>query len=107
MNFDYMDNGGEKSFSCKSKASLSCIIMERTWYNKKNGDYNKYPSLSHSRMNFDYKKNYGKKSFSCKIQSINIMYPNVETMVLGPITIKNGDYYEYPSFSYFMDERWL
>ena len=38
------------------------------------------------QMNFDYKKNYGKKSFFLKIQSINIMYPNEEDMIVMPIT---------------------
>ena len=27
MNFDYEENEGKKSFSCKSKASISCIRM--------------------------------------------------------------------------------
>ena len=30
MNFDYKENGGKKSFSCKSKASISCNPMRRT-----------------------------------------------------------------------------
>ena len=30
MNFDYKENGGKKSFSCKAKASISCIPMWRT-----------------------------------------------------------------------------
>ena len=25
INFDYAENGGKKSFPCKSKASISCI----------------------------------------------------------------------------------
>ena len=28
--FDYKANGGKKSFSCKSKASISCIPTTRT-----------------------------------------------------------------------------
>ena len=31
MNFDYTKNGWKKSFSCKSKASISCIPMWRQW----------------------------------------------------------------------------
>ena len=31
MNFDYKENGGKNSFSCKSKASISCITMRKTW----------------------------------------------------------------------------
>ena len=30
MNFDYKENGGKKSFSCKSKASISGVPMLRT-----------------------------------------------------------------------------
>ena len=30
MNLDYKENGGKKSFSCKSKASISCIPLWRT-----------------------------------------------------------------------------
>ena len=40
-----------------------------------------------SRMNFDNKENGGKKHF-LHIQSINIMYPNEENMIVVPITKK-------------------
>ena len=30
MNFNYKENGGKKSFSCKSKASISSFPMGRT-----------------------------------------------------------------------------
>ena len=30
MDFDYKENGEKKSFSCESKASVSCIPMWRT-----------------------------------------------------------------------------
>ena len=30
MNINYEGNGGKKSFSCKSKASMPCILMWRT-----------------------------------------------------------------------------
>ena len=49
MNFDYMENGGKKSFSFKSKASNRLSQQEKHDYsasNKKNGDYYEYPSLS-------------------------------------------------------------
>ena len=36
-------------------------------------------------MDFDYKENGGKKSF-LQIQSINIVYPNNENMIVVPIT---------------------
>ena len=50
MNFDYKENGGKKSFSCKSKASISCIpIWKQDCRAKKKGigDHFEYPSLSH------------------------------------------------------------
>ena len=30
MDFDYKENGGKKSFSCKSRASMSCIPIRGT-----------------------------------------------------------------------------
>ena len=50
MNFDYEENGGKESFSCKSKASISYIQYGEhncSANKKKNGDYFEYPSLSH------------------------------------------------------------
>ena len=31
MNINFKKNGGKKSFPYKSKASISCILMKRTW----------------------------------------------------------------------------
>ena len=31
VNINYKENGEMKSFSCKSKASISCVPMRRTW----------------------------------------------------------------------------
>ena len=50
-----------------------------------------------SRMSINYKEKGGKKCFYLQIQSINTVHPNVEKK-------KNGEYYEYPSLSLFMDE---
>ena len=44
------ENAGNKSFSCKSKESISCITIGRnncSAHNKKNIDYFEYPSLTH------------------------------------------------------------
>ena len=99
MNFDFKENGGKKSFSCKSKASMSCIRIWRTLFsanNKKNRDYYEYPSLYLSRINFDYKENRGKKSCSCKSKaSISHNQTNIK---------KNKDYYECPCLSHFTDK---
>ena len=40
-----------------------------------------------------------------QIQIINIMYPNVENLIEVPVTKKNGDYFEYPSLTYFTNEH--
>ena len=37
-----------------------------------------------SWMNFDYMKNGGKKAF-LRIQTINIVHPNAENMIMAPI----------------------
>ena len=55
-----------------------------------------------SWMNFNYKEN--GLNFFFQIQSINIMYPNVENMIVAPYHKKNGDYYENPSLTHFTDE---
>ena len=50
MDFDYKENSGKKSFSYKSKTSVSCIPLWRHDYiasDKKNGDRYGYLSLSH------------------------------------------------------------
>ena len=39
-----------------------------------------------SWMNFDYKENGGKKKLFLQIQSINIIHPKRENMILVPIT---------------------
>ena len=39
-----------------------------------------------SQKNFDFKENGGKKAFFLQIQSLNIIYPNVENMIVVPIT---------------------
>ena len=58
-----------------------------------------------SQITFDYKKNGGKKKNFLEIQSINIVYHNMENMIIVPITIRNGDYYEYQSLPHFTNEH--
>ena len=51
INFDYKKNYGKKSFSCISKASISCVAVKRehdcSADNKKYSDYCGYLSLSY------------------------------------------------------------
>ena len=56
-----------------------------------------------SSMNFDYKGNGRKKKIFMQIQSINIMYSNVENMIVVLNYKKNGDYYENRSLTFLMD----
>ena len=73
MNINYKKNGGKKSFSFKSKHQYresqygkhDCSAHE-----KKNGDYNEYPSLSNFTMNINYKGNGGKEGFCCKSKAL-------------------------------------
>ena len=49
-NINYRENSGMKSFSCKSKASVSISQWGKhdcSAHYQKNGDYNECPSLSH------------------------------------------------------------
>ena len=57
-----------------------------------------------SQMNIDYKENGGKNWFFSQIQSINIVYPNKENIVVVPNHNRNGEYYENPSLSHFTDK---
>ena len=54
-------------------------------------------------MNINYKKNGEKKAFLAK-PKINIMYPNVENVIVVLNYKKNRDYYENPSLTHFTDE---
>ena len=50
VNINFMENGGKKSFSCKSKALISCAQCGKhdfSAHNKKNGDCYEYRSLFH------------------------------------------------------------
>ena len=61
-----------KAFLAKSKHQYHVSqLHEHDWSanNKKNGDYEEYPSLSHFTMNFNYKENGEKKSFSGQIKA--------------------------------------
>ena len=73
INLDYKENGGKKSFSCKSKAPnivqpnvediIVALIIKRMEI------IMSIQVCLISWMNFDYKENGGKKSFSCKSKS--------------------------------------
>ena len=101
-NFDYKENDGGKNFSCKAKAPVSCILMRRTWLScwiTKNEDYYENLGLSHLMHELWIYGNYGKKLFLPN-QSIGIMYPNEENMIVVPNHKKNEYYYENISLSH-------
>ena len=68
MSFDYKENGGKKSFSCKSKASILRITMKGIglYANKKMEIIMSIQVCLISRINFYYKENGGNKNFSFK-----------------------------------------
>ena len=57
-----------------------------------------------SRMNRNYKKKWWKEKLFLQVQSISIVYPNVESMIVVPNDKKNEDHYKIPSLSYLMKE---
>ena len=56
-----------------------------------------------SWISFDYKENGRKKAF-LQIQCNNIVYPNMEDIIVVCNHKRNGDYYENLSLSHFIDE---
>ena len=57
-----------------------------------------------SCMNIDYKENYGNKCFSFKSKAL-MSWTQWGDHDCGANNKKNGDYYDYPSLSLFMDEH--
>ena len=55
-------------------------------------------------MNFNNKENGGEKKLLLPNQIINILYPNVENMVVVPNHKRTGNYYENPGLSHFTDK---
>ena len=87
MNFDYKDNGWKKSFSCKSKASMLCIPIWRTWLQcpltKRIEIIASIQVCLISQINFDYRENGGKKNFSCKSKASISCIPIWRTWLLA------------------------
>ena len=57
-----------------------------------------------SQLNLDYKENSGKKGFSCKSKH-QYCASQCGEQDSGANNKKNGDYYEHPILSHFMDEH--
>ena len=87
--FDYIKNR-EKSFSYKTKASISCTLIKRTYIGKITKRMEIITRIHVCLfwcLNLDSKENGGKKSFSCKTQA-SISYILMRRMCLQcPIII--------------------
>ena len=66
---------------CPNKVNM--IVVQN---NEKNGDYYEHPSLSHFIDEHYLQEKWWKERLFFKIQSINIIYPNVENVIIAPIT---------------------
>ena len=88
MNYYYKENGGKWSVSCNSKAFVhpneeNIIVVP---IRKRMEIITSIQVWLISQINIDYKENGGEKKLPLQIQSINIVYPNVENMIAVPIT---------------------
>ena len=66
MNFGYKENAGKKSFSCKSKATMSCVQLgehDCSANNKKKDIVMSIQVCIISWMNFDCKEMVERKAF--------------------------------------------
>ena len=108
MNFDSMENGGKKSFSCKTKASKSWILMKKTCscylITKRIDIIMRIHVCLLWWMNFNSIENGGKKKLFTRNQSVNVMYPNKDNVFMVPNHKKSGDYYKNPCWSHLMKE---
>ena len=63
----------------------SCGEHDCSAYNRRNGDYYEYRSLSHFMGEHKLQWKWWKEKVFLRIQSINIMYPNSENIIVVPI----------------------
>ena len=82
-----------------------CREHDCSAYNRKNVDYYEYLSLSYFTEEIWLQGKWWKEKLFLQIQSINMMYPNEENMIVVTITKKKGKFYKYPSLSYYMGEH--
>ena len=101
INFDHKENGGNKSFSCKSKALMENMIVVPI--TKRIKIVMGLQVCLISRITFNCKENGGKKNFSSKSKA-SIFYIPMMKNDCSAENKKNKDYYEYPSLFHFMDE---
>ena len=101
MNFDTEENGGKKCFSCKTKASMSCILVRRMclWCQIIHVCLF-WQTIFHSKEN-------GKKSFSYETKACMLCIPMTRRCLSCPKTEGKKDYYKNPCLSFLMDELWF
>ena len=89
-NFDSKENGGDKSFYCKTKASKPCIPMRRMrlWcpITKRVRIITRIQVCPIQGKNFDSKENGGKKIISCKTKALKSCIQSRKTCLQGLIT---------------------
>ena len=82
MNITYKENGGKKSFACKSKASISssqCGKHDCSPNNKRMDIIMSIQVCLISLININYKENGGKKSFSSECKASISHIPKLRT----------------------------
>ena len=65
---------------------LNVVNMIVVPNHKKNGDYYKNPSLTYFTNELWLQEKWSNKKLLLEIKCVNIMYPNVENMIVVPIT---------------------
>ena len=91
MNFDCKENGGKESFSCKPEVSISSITMWWTWlYCQQQEErwlLRASKFVSFRGWTLIIRKMGEKKAFFAN-QSVNMVFPNVENMIVVPMTVQ-------------------
>ena len=109
VNFDFEENGGNKSFSSKTEASKPCIPLKRTYCAQSQKECRL--SWESKFVPFDgwtliLRKITKMKAFLAN-PSIKTVHPNDKNVFIVHNHCKNRDYRESPSLSHLMDELWF
>ena len=108
LNFDSKENDGKRSFSCESKASISCILIRMYFYSpitKRIEIVARILTYLILGMNFD-PRIIMERNFFLWNKSINIKHPNKVNVFLKLNHKKNGVCYKNPCLSHLWDELW-
>ena len=107
MNFNFKENGKNKSFIAKPKHQYTVSQYGKhdcSSHDKNNGDFNKYLDICLiSRMTIKYKECGGKKSFLANPKR-QYCVAQCGEHDFGANNKKNGDYYDNLNLSHYTDE---